>query len=258
LKVCEYRPDDPLSHYLLLQHGRITHGLQFLDPSQEKLPTTYYTRDSGIGLALRAFSEGTRRIGLIGLGVGTLACYGQPGDYFRIYEINPAVKELARASFNYLSNCPAKTDVVLGDARLSLEREPSENFDILALDAFSSDAIPVHLLTAEAFQMYERHMKTNGIIAVHVSNHYLDLEPVVQNVAKHFNYQIASISHAGGDEDDEDSEWWDYASTWILLSHDKSILSALAIQEAASPVNTNAITIPLWTDDFASLFQILE
>ena len=258
LKVCEYSKNDPLSHYLLLQHGRITHGLQFVDPSQAGMPTTYYTRESGVGLALRSFPEGSRRIGLVGLGTGTAAAYGRAGDYLRIYEINPAVQRLATERFTYLSNCAAKVEIALGDARLSLETEPSQRFDVLALDAFSSDAIPVHLLTREAFELYARHMKTNGIIAVHISNHYLNLDPVVRNVAEHFHYRLASISHDGGDEDDEDSEWWDYASTWILLTHDADMLSTPAIHAAASATETNAVTIPLWTDDFASVFQILQ
>ena len=258
LKVAAYNADDPLSHYLLLQHGRITHGIQFLDPTQSKIPTTYYSRDSGIGLAMRALPAGGRRMGLVGLGTGTLAAYGEAGDYLRIYEINPEVERIAKTEFTYLSNCPAKVDIVLGDARLSLERETAENFDLLVLDAFSSDSIPVHLLTAEAFQLYERHVKTNGIIAVHVSNHYLNLEPVVENVAKQFKYRLATIEFEGGDEEDEESEWWAYNSTWMLLTHDPKLFEAPAIHNATIPPKTNGVAIRLWTDDFASLFQILQ
>ena len=253
LTVCEYRRDEPEAHYLLLQHGRITHGLQFVDPPQANWPTTYYGEASGVGLAVRALPAGSRRIGLVGLGTGTLTTYGQAGDYLRIYEINPEVQRVATSRFSYLCHCPAKVEVVLGDARLSMEREPPQHFDLLALDAFSSDAIPVHLLTKEAFQIYERHMKTNGIIAVHISNHCLDLQPVVVNLARQFNYRLAVI-----DYDETDEAWWLYSSTWILLTRNEAILNSPAIREAAATVETNRVKVPLWTDDFASLFQILK
>jgi len=262
LKVCEYRKDDPEGHYFLLQHGRITHGIQFVDPRRATWPTTYYAKGSGVALAVDALSPGGRRIGLVGLGTGTVTAYGRAGDYLRIYEINPDVQQLATSRFRYLSNCPAKVEIALGDARLSLEREPPQNFDLIALDAFSSDAIPVHLLTKEAFEVYARHLNTNGIIAVHISNHYLNLEPVVANLARHFDYKLASISHDEEDNeaDDEDWEgaWWDYSSTWILLTHSEEIIKSPAINHAASAVKTNAVPIPLWTDDFASVFQILQ
>ena len=198
---------------------------------------------------------------MVGFGTGSLVVFGWVGDYLRIYDINPDVQRLATSRFTYLSNCPARVEIALGDARLSLEREPPQNFDLLALDAFSSDAIPVHLLTKEAFEVYERHLKTTGIIAVHISNHYLDLEPVVVNLARHFHYKLASISHneADSDADDEwEGAWWDYSSTWILLARSEEIINATAISHAASSVKTNAVIIPLWTDDFASVFQILQ
>src|SRR2546428_13959184 len=134
-----------------------------------------------------------------------------------------------------------------------MEREPPQNFDLLALDAFSSDAIPVHLLTKEAFALYARHLKTNGIIAVHISNHYLDLEPVVVNLAHHFNYKLAVISY-----DETEEEWWLYSSTWILLTRQEDIINSAAISAAASKLKTKPVQVPLWTDDFASLFQVLR
>jgi hypothetical protein len=262
LKVCEYRKDEPEGHYFLLQHGRITHGIQFVDPVRAKWPTTYYTEGSGIALGMRALPNAARRIGVVGLGTGSMAVFGRAGDYLRIYDINSDVQRLATSRFTYLSNCPARVEIALGDARLSLEREPPQGFDLLALDAFSSDAIPVHLLTKEALEVYGRHLKTNGIIAVHISNHYLNLEPVVANLARHFDYKLASISHDEPDSetDDEDWEgaWWDYASTWILLTRSAEIIQSPAISHAASAVKTNAVQIPLWTDDFASVFQILQ
>jgi spermidine synthase len=190
---------------------------------------------------------------VVGLGTGTVAAYAQPGDYVRLYEINPEVNHVATSFFTYLSNCLGRVEVVPGDARLSLEREPSHQFDLLALDAFSSDAIPVHLLTKEAFDVYERHMKTNGIIAVHISNHYLDLEPVVANVARQIHYKLAIV-----DYDEFEDDWWLYSCTWILLTHDETILDRPAIRLAATTPHTNSAKVPLWTDDFASLYQILK
>ena len=167
-----------------LVHGTITHGLQFLAPDRRRFPTTYYGRQSGVGLAILNTRHSAQRVGVIGLGAATLASYGRPGDYYRFYEINPLVIEVARKQFTYLSDCPAKVDVVLGDARLSLDREPSQQFDVLAVDAFSSDSIPVHLLTLEAFRLYFRHLRPDGVLAVHVSNTHLKLEPVVGRLAQ--------------------------------------------------------------------------
>lgn len=260
LKVLEYNKDDPEGHYFLLQHGRVTHGLQFASPARAAWPTTYYADGSGIALAMHAPSTGGRRIGVVGLGTGTLAAHSRAGDTLRFYEIDPDVQRLATSRFAYLSNCPAKVEMVLGDARLSLERESSQHFDLLVLDAFSSDAIPVHLLTKEAFELYGRHLKTNGLIAVHISNHFLDLEPVVVNLAHHFSYRLASITYEEGaaKDDEADTKWWAYASTWILLTHSGELINSPAIHHAASAVKTNAPKIPLWTDDFASLFQIVQ
>jgi hypothetical protein len=254
LTVYEHRKDQPEGHHFLLQHGRITHGLQFVDPERAGWATTYYGAQSGIGLAMQALPPGSRRIGLVGLGAGTLTAYGRAGDSLRIYELNPQVQRLAGSFFTYLSRCPAKVEVVPGDARLSLEREPpSQQFDLLALDAFSSDAIPVHLLTREAFELYGRHLKPNGVLAVHISNHYLDLEPVVANLARHFNYRAALINY-----DETDETWWLYSSTWMLLSRNEKFLQSPGIAEGAYPLQDKKTKVPLWTDNFTSLFQILR
>jgi len=253
LTVYEYQKDDPEMHYFLLQHGRITHGLQFTDPAQSSTPVSYYGPDSGIGLAVSALHLGPRRIGVVGLGTGTMAAFGRPGDHLRFYEINPQVQAVANSWFSYLTNCPGSVEVALGDARLTLEQDPPQRFDLLVLDAFSSDAIPVHLLTKEAFEVYERHLNTNAIIAVHISNHYLDLEPVVVNLARQFGYKLAVI-----DFEENDEEWWNYSSTWVLLSRNEQIMKAAPIHYLANPASTNSVSIPLWTDDFASLFQILN
>ncbi|MBI5384200.1 MAG: fused MFS/spermidine synthase [Verrucomicrobia bacterium] len=258
LSVREYERADPDKHYLVLQHGRITHGLQFVEPASARWPTTYYGENSGIGLALRhASRQQDRVIGVVGLGTGTLAAYGKKGDRLRFYEINPEVQRLAQERFTYLKQCPARVEVVLGDARLSLEREPPQQFDVLALDAFSSDAIPVHLLTREAVEIYLRHLKPDGVLAVHISNQYLNLAPVVDRLASHFQLQLASISESD-DLSEEETEWWHYASTWVLLTRNEEFLRQPALREARSEPGAKTKTIPLWTDDYASLFPLLQ
>lgn len=258
LKVSEYRKSDPDEHYFSLEHGRITHGLQFTAPERARSPVSYYTPGSGIGRAVAALPDGPRHLGVVGLGTGTMAAFARKGDALRLYEINPEVLREANSRFTYLSNCAARMEIVLGDARLSLEREPPQVFDLLALDAFSSDAIPVHLLTKEAFLTYERHVKTNGIIAVHISNSYLDLEPVVVNVAKEFGYHLAIVDQEDGVDVDGEEAWWVYGSTWVLLSHDAALLDSPQIREWSRKPGEKAVRIPLWTDDFASVFQILQ
>ncbi len=255
LTVFEHSKNNPDLHHFLLLHGRITHGLQFADPERAAWPTTYYGRESGIGLAIQALPPLGRRLGLVGLGTGTLTTYGRAGDCLRIYEINPGVQRLANSWFKYLGRCPAAVEILPGDARLSMEREPPQQYDLLALDAFSSDAIPVHLLTREAFQLYERHLKPNGVLAVHISNHYLNLEPVVANLARAFHYKAALI-----DYDETDPTWWLYSSTWMLLTRNERILKWPGIAEHAYPLEdkNKKPKVPLWTDNFASLFQILR
>ena len=254
LRVFEHDKDKPLNHHFLLQHGRVTHGLQFVDSQLSSCPTTYYSEQSGIALAVAHMNAAPRRIGVVGLGAGTMAAFGRAGDYVRFYEINPEVTRVAQNLFTYLKNCPAKVDLVPGDGRLSMENEVPQHFDLLALDAFSSDAIPVHLLTREAFEQYGRHVQTNGIIAVHISNHYLNLEPVILQMAHQFNYEVALI-----DYDELENEWWEYSSAWVLLTHDKEFLKTPILRSATSSLQkAEKVRLPLWTDDFTSLVQILK
>jgi hypothetical protein len=198
LKVFDYGRDDPAERYYLLMHGATTHGLQFVNNDKTLKPTSYYGPNSGIGLAFAKLPDKPRKFGVIGLGTGSLSTYGRKGDTVRIYEINHAVLKLAHDPFTYLDKVPAKVDVIMGDARLELEHELArgevQNFDVMALDAFSSDAIPVHLLTKEAFELYTKHLAPDGVIAVHISNRYLDLQPVVERLATEFGYSTATIS----------------------------------------------------------------
>ena len=235
-----------------LSHGTIIHGKQFLEADRRDWPTSYYGMTSGIGLAiLDARSRGPLRVGVVGLGAGTLAAYGRPGDVFRFYDINPKVIELAHSEFSFLKDSQAQSEVALGDARLSLEREPDQNFDILALDAFSSDAIPVHLLTVEAFRAYLRHLKPGGILAVHISNRYLDLVPVVQQAARHLALEIRQVEN----EDDDDAGV--YRTDWMLLSASSAAFEGNFLKEGAEKIDSEP-SVRLWTDDYSDLYRILK
>ena len=203
--------------YYTLYNGRIEHGAQFLNPPQSLQPTTYYGPKSGVGLALAYFDEKPKRVGVVGLGAGTLAAYGKAGDYIRFYEINPLIRQIATTSFSYLRDTPAKTEIAMGDARLSLAAEAPQQFDVLAVDAFSGDAIPVHLLTREAFSLYLHHLKPNGVLAIHTSNTYLDLEPVVKLLADDAGYSAAWVSN------DDDRRKLVDASDWVLVTRNQAV-----------------------------------
>jgi SAM-dependent methyltransferase len=237
--------------YYTLYHGKVEHGAQFLNAPKSLQPTTYYGPDSGVGIALHHFSGAPQRVGVIGLGVGTIAAYGHAGDYFRFYEINPSVESIAKNYFTYLRDTPAKVDIVVGDARLSLASERSQQFDVLAVDAFSGDAIPVHLLTKEAFALYLRHLNPGGILAVHTSNTYLDLGPVVQLLADDARYPARLIS------DGDDLRKLIDAADWVLVTRNESFLSNLDETKLHEPITVPA-KLRLWTDDYNNLFQILR
>ena len=190
-------------------------------------------------------------MGVVGLGTGTIAAYGRPGDVYRFYDINPLVVAIARTQFRYLPDCKAQTEVVLGDARLSMEREAPQNYDILAIDAFSSDAIPIHLLTREAFQLYFRHLQPGGVLAVHVSNKHLDLAPVVDGLARSLGKHAVLI-----DSDDDDDQAV-YSATWVLVSGRQNLFEFPLIFKAATPVTARR-GLRLWTDDYSNLFQIVK
>jgi hypothetical protein len=237
--------------YHTLYHGTIEHGAQFLNPPKSLLPATYYGPDSGVGLAMRHYGGAPKRVGVIGLGTATLAAYGKSGDSFRFYEINPLVLNIATNSFSYLRDTPAKTEVVIGDARLSLAAEPPQQFDVLAVDAFSGDAIPVHLLTKEAFALYVHHLKPEGILVVHTSNTYLDLAPVVQLLASDAGYPVRLISNG------DDRRKLIDASDWVLVTRNTRFLEELDTSVVVEPVFVPP-HLRIWTDDYNNLFQILH
>lgn len=238
--------------YRELRHGTITHGIQFLLPEYRHWPTTYYARNSGIGLTWYALApSGPLKMGVIGLGAGTLAAYGRGGDYLRFYEINPLVVQIARNQFTYLSECPSHVDVVLGDARLSLAHEPPQNYDILVIDAFSGDAIPVHLLTREAFQLYWHHLKPDGVLAVHVSNRYLNLAPVVALASESQGKEIWLVDNS----DDLTKEV--FGSTYVLVSGRAHFFSNPLLRGLLDGIDIPR-RLRAWTDDYSNLWQILS
>ena len=254
LKVFRHEFSDPKFNMVELVHGRVAHGVQFLTPPRSASPTLYYSPKSGVGRALAALPPGRRHIGVVGLGAGTLAAYAQAGDQIRFYEINPDVARLAQTHFTYLQQSAGQVSVVLGDARLALENESPQNFDLLALDAFNSDSIPVHLLTRQAFLVYQRHLRTNGVLAINISNRSLDLEPVIGNLARLFAL-TAVVVH-----DTEANELEGILpSTWILLSRDAEFAHRPLVEEAASPLAWSGTRDTLlWTDDYTSLFPIIR
>jgi SAM-dependent methyltransferase len=251
LRVQELGRNDA-RHRRSLIHGTILHGTQYLSPELLRRPTTYYTSTSGIGRLLEALHPSLKplKVGVIGLGAGTLATYGAKGDVFRFYDINPDVLAIARRDFTFLRDSDATIELPLGDARLSLEREPTQNFDVLVIDAFSSDAIPVHLITAEALGIYKRHMKPGGIIAFHVTNRFLNLVPVVEQLA---HAHRMSMIHIADDGEDSIAS----RSDWLLLSDRRESLDRPQLTEAAKEVEVRQ-DWRLWTDDFNNLVQVLK
>ncbi len=262
IRVRELIPQGSGESAYVMSHGITVHGLQFINPKLREVPTTYYVRDSGAGLAILNHPKYAHNehlhVGLLGLGVGTLVAYARSGDEYRLYEINPVVVDLAQGRENYFSflkDSKANITIILGDARISLERELAEgnpqDFDVLVLDTFSSDSIPVHLATKEAFALYLEHLAPDGIIAAHITNLHLDLQPVFWQLARYYDLSMVRINYDG------DSKGG-YVSHWILLSRDPTLLEIPAIQNPSVDLNGYSTNIKLWTDDYSNLFQILK
>ncbi|MDY7039858.1 MAG: fused MFS/spermidine synthase, partial [Chloroflexota bacterium] len=258
LRVRQARMGDFLVNGLM--HGSIFHGWQVSGGPYHRRPTTYYTENSGVGLALtnhpKRASNKPLRIGVVGLGIGTLASYGGEGDYIKFYEIDPNVVRVAsdKRYFTYLSDCKAQVDIVLGDARLALERELKEDapqqYDVLVVDAFTSDAIPVHLLTKEAFEVYLSHLNSDGILAIHVTNRHMNLVPVAWAIKTHFGLDGVVV------ESVRDSDVA-MTATWILLTNDEEFLENPAIV-AAKDEPDGVPGMRLWTDDYSNIYQVLR
>jgi len=235
-----------------LYHGVIVHGRQVYRVDLRRVPNTYYARTSGLGLALDECCHGRpRRIGVIGLGTGTVAVYGNVGDTIRFYEINRSVQEIALSKFTYLGDSPAFMQIVPGDARVSLAAEASQRYDVLVIDAFSGDAIPGHLLTAQALDIYRRHLAQGGIIAFHVSNRFLALAPVVAQLAQNAGMEAVRVTTP------EDQARQIFASEWVLVTSNAEFLANPAVLRVRQPIEIPP-GLRLWTDDYSSLFPIIQ
>jgi hypothetical protein len=239
-----------------LLHGVILHGEQFVRGPHHLEPGTYYARTSGVGVAIESKQQrGPVRLGVVGLGVGTLAAYGRPGDVVRFYELDPDVLALARTRFDYLSASQARLEFALGDARLSMERELKDNraqrYDVLAIDAFSSDSIPVHLITREAIEMYAREIAPDGIIAVHISNRFLDLKPVLANIGAATGLAVRLVSDAPSDESGASS------TDWVLIARDERVFDAPPLADRVEELDPHP-EFSLWTDQFNNLLDVLK
>ncbi len=256
LRVVERRDKNGLLREL--SHGRVQHGFQYLDPDKHSWPTSYYGPHSGVALGIDALPH-PRRVAVVGLGAGTLAAWGREGDTYRFYEINPNVEPIARKWFTFLGDSKARTEVVLGDARIQLERELAEgrshDFDLIAVDAFSGDAIPMHLLTAECAEIYRQRLAPGGIIALHISNRALDLEPVTRGMARYLGWQARMMVVARDllDEDKGES-----SSRWVLLTERRETFTNSKIRDTILGWSSSKEPVITWTDDFASLWPILR
>ncbi len=255
LRVVREEPGEP-DEYVKLLHGQITHGLQLSAPSRRAELTAYYGPSSGAGLAIRRhpkrLASRPMRVGVIGLGVGTLAAWSRPGDVFRFYEIDPDVARLSEGShpaFSFRRDGRGDVSVSLGDGRLVLEREAPQAFDVLVVDAFSSDSIPVHLLTREAFGVYLRHLAPGGVLAVHVTNRYLDLKPVVRGAAAELGLDAEHVPSF------EQSLLW--SSDWMLVTRDRALLEDELVRAATLPRLPGASTV-VWRDDWSDLLGALK
>ena len=248
LRVTQEPIPNPKGDILQLRNGNIIHGREFIDHDLYCEPISYYAPGSGVGLAIAEKRlSGPLKIGVIGLGSGSMAAYGRAGDEFRFYEINPLVPPIATGTFHFLPACPAKWTIAMGDARLSLEREPAQNFDVLVVDAFTSDAIPVHLLTNEVMAVYWKHLKPDGVLAVHVSNQYINLAPVVVAAAQESGKTARLFDNKSDNANAIDE------SHWVLVTSSAEFFSGMP---SAKPVPADGISA--WTDDYSNLWRALK
>jgi hypothetical protein len=246
------REEDPgaWDGYRTLLHGSINHGEQWTHPQRRGELLTYYCADSGIGRAVQSLDPGPRKIGVLGLGAGTMAAFGRTGDEVRFYEINPRVPPMANSEFTFYPDCKASKQIVMGDGRLSLEREPPNGFDLLMMDAFSGDSIPVHLITREAFQQYFKHLKPDGLIVIHISNKYLDLEPVLARVSE----SLKKPARVYETDDDEGGNC--FGTTYVLFANEESRFQRPTLTIGREIQSREKVAV--WTDDYSNMFRILK
>lgn len=239
--------------YRSMRHGQISHGRQNTDPNKLLEPTTYYIPESGVGKVILLKESLTKsiKLGVVGLGVGTLAGYGRSADTIKFYEINPQVVKVAKEKFTFLSKSPAKIDLVLGDARLILENEISQQFDVLVIDAFSGDSVPIHLLTEEAFSQYFRHLKKDGILAIHITNRFLNLKPVVKTAADHYGKDIRMIEYTVPEGKEKEL----FRSQWAIIASNQDYFQNRTF------INAQKITLiqsfKPWKDNYSSIISLI-
>jgi hypothetical protein len=252
LSVTEHASEEPRYSFRAMRHGGILHGLQFMNDTFKIYPTTYYGANSGIGKLFRYYPrEKPIRVGLVGLGTGTLAVWALPGDEFRIYEINPEVRRLAGEYFSYLRDCRGSKEYVIGDARLSLEHEQPQGFDILVVDAFNSDSPPLHLLTREAFRLYSTHLKPGGVLALHITCRHIDFFPVLASLADDLKMRYRLIVDPNKNHDP-----FANPSRWMLLTDTGDFLDHPAIRPYTVTRNYDR-PVPFWTDEYTSILPVL-
>jgi hypothetical protein len=241
-----------------MYHGAINHGGQLLEEHAKMEPTSYFGRTSGYGRVFASLpAEGQRRIGIIGLGAGAIAAYARKGDVFRFYEIDPQVAAVALREFTFLKDSGAVTDVILGDGRLSLEREKDQQYDLLAIDAFSGDSIPMHLVTREAMTTYVRHLKPDGVLVFQATNRFVDIAPVVERLAAEFGYTAVMVSDWPENDGSRDNHYWVSSTDQIIVTKNKKILEAEAVKSVSRPLEARP-GFRVWTDDFYNLVQVLK
>jgi spermidine synthase len=253
--VVRTREDREPAPFRSMVHGGIVHGGQLLEPERRLQPSSYFGPTSGYGRLFANLPSMPRRVGVIGLGAGSMAAHARKGDTFRFYEINPQVVDLARREFTFLTDSPAAVEVVLGDGRLSLEREPAQQFDVLAMDAFSGDSIPMHLLTREAMAIYMRHLKPGGVLAFQATNRFIDIAPVVASLAREQGLTAVLISDTP--QTTEGVEYWLSATDQILVTSNRTLLESKSIREAGETLVAPA-DFRVWTDDYNNLWQVLK
>ncbi len=249
-RITEYNKGTA-DEYRILVHGAITHGVQFTAPDRRSEKNGYYAESSGIGTVLRLLPESARRIGIIGLGSGILAAYGQSGDIYRFYEIDRQVITLAATEFSFLSDSHAQIDIIEGDGRLSLSREPKQKYDLLIADAFSGDSVPVHLLTLDAVKLYFSHLKPDGILALHITNRNLDFSFMIERISTALGKHAVIVSSA------EEPDRKIYETDWVLMFSDSSMFETHEIKRIGKKITAKP-GVRLWTDDYSSLFQVLK
>lgn len=242
----------------VLIHGTINHGTQLLGPNGGRTPTSYFGNTAGINRAIRAKGEkGPIRIGILGLGAGVTATLAREGDVLHYYELNPLVFDIAQKNFDFWKACPADKKIYFGDGRLTLEQllkdvPEGEKLDFLAMDAFTSDAVPMHLLTEEAFAIYAKHLKPDGVIAINISNRYLDLRPVVSGSAKSAGFSGIMIYDEGN------AEPYYVSNTWTLFNRDKNFFAHPNFQGTETTELLPTPGFRSWTDDYSDILHIVE